>query len=317
MRAVTRRWIALRSALVVVFAVLASYSDNLFNLSAHELKGGKGDGSGWGGADEVGAAPAVKCGDTALAVNAANEVADAAKRTEAVDVHVGSNHLVRVRHRRCDHLGKGAGEHEVHRGDFVEEHAALRALVRRIAHSYRMFLVVTTLACLGECFAASLYAVSVHGRHGDGDADVPSDVSSDVSSDVDRRDLKLALRSAVPSALRLLTHAWGTALNLRAATLATHRMQKSGSYLSERHARITAQLCAASDSRVHERVVHERAVEAFAARHAAVGSFRDNKLGISVFGFVLDREFLRTFHAALVALALFVAARALTEKSHR
>ena len=61
-------------------------------------------------------------------------------------------------------------------------HAALRALVRRIAHSYRMFLVVTTLACLGECFAASLYAVSVHGRHGDGDADVPSDVSSDVSS---------------------------------------------------------------------------------------------------------------------------------------
>ena len=125
MRAVTRRWMALRSALVVVFAVLASYGDNLFNLSAHELKGGKGDGSGWGGADEVGAAPAVKCCDAALAVNAANEVADAAKRTEAVDVHVGSNHLVWVRHRRCDHLGKGAREHEVYRGDFVEEHAAL------------------------------------------------------------------------------------------------------------------------------------------------------------------------------------------------
>ena len=93
-------------------------------------------------------------------------------------------------------------------------------------------------------------------------------------------------------------------------------MQKTGSYLSERHARITAQLCA-SDPRVHERVVHERAVEAFAARHAAVGSFRDNRLGISVFGFVLDREFLRTFHAALVALVLFVAARALTAESHR
>ncbi len=186
-------------------------------------------------------------------------------------------------------------------GAIVEEHAALRALVRRMAHSFRMFLVVTTLACLGECFAASLYAVSVHAA---------------VSSDGDRRDLTRALRSAVPSALRLLLHAWGTALNLRAATLATHRMQKTGSYLSERHARITAQLCA-SDPRVHERVVHDRAVEAFAARHAAVGSFRDNGLGISVFGFVLDREFLRTFHAALVALVLFVAARALTAESHR
>ena len=186
-------------------------------------------------------------------------------------------------------------------GAIVEEHAALRALVRRMAHSFRMFLVVTTLACLGECFAASLYAVSVH---------------ADVLSDGDRRDLTRALGSAVPSALRLLLHAWGTALNLRAATLATHRMQKTGSYLSERHARITAQLCA-SDPRVHERVVHERTVEAFAARHAAVGSFRDNGLGISVFGFVLDREFLRTFHAALVALVLFVAARALTAESHR
>ena len=123
-------------------------------------------------------------------------------------------------------------------GAIVEEHAALRALVRRMAHSFRMFLVVTTLACLGECFAASLYAVSVH---------------ADVLSDGDRRDLTRALGSAVPSALRLLTHAWGTALNLRAATLATHRMQKTGSYLSERHARITAQLCAASDPRVHER----------------------------------------------------------------
>ena len=48
-----------------------------------------------------------------------------------------------------------------------------------------------------------------------------------------------------------------------------------------------------------------------------MGSFRDNGLGISVFGFVLDREFLRTFHAALVALVLFVAARALTAESHR
>ena len=209
-------------------------------------------------------------------------------------------------------------------GAIVEEHAALRALVRRIAHSFRMFLVVTTLACLVECFAASLYAVSVHGRHVDGDADVSSDVSSYVSSDGDPT---RALRSAVPSALRLLTHAWGTALNLRAATLATHRMQKTGSYLSERHAKITAaQLCAASNraaipnsvpNSVHERVEHERAVEAFAARHAAVGSFRDNRIGFSVFGFVLDREFLRTFHAALVALALFVAARALTAKSHR
>ena len=178
----------------------------------------------------------------------------------------------------------------------VEEHAALRALVRRIAHSFRMFLVVTTLACLVECFAVSLYAVS---------------------SDGDGRHLTRALRSAVPSALRLSTHAWGTALNLRAATLATHRMQKTGSYLSERHARITAAQSAASNRagvRVQE---HERAVEAFAARHAAVGSFRDNGLGFSVFGFVLDREFLRTFHAALVALALFVAARALTAKSHR
>ena len=35
----------------------------------------------------------------------------------------------------------------------VEEHASLRGLVRKLAHSFRLFLVVSSLGCLGESFA--------------------------------------------------------------------------------------------------------------------------------------------------------------------
>lgn len=112
---------------------------------------------------------------------------------------------------------------------------------------------------------------------------------------------------AVPSALRLALHTWGVALNLRAATLATHRMQKTGVYLSERHARITSYPLHSSDSNTDSIEVtyrgvvrHERRMEAFATGQAAVGYFRDDRLGISVFGFALDREFLRTFHLVSV-----------------
>ena len=91
---------------------------------------------------------------------------------------------------------------------------------------------------------------------------------------------------AVPSALRLALHTWGVALNLRAATLATHRMQKTGVYLSERHARITSYPLHSTDSNsdsiegTYRGVVrHERRMEAFAAGQAAVGYFRDDRLG--------------------------------------
>ena len=63
-------------------------------------------------------------------------------------------------------------------------------------------------------------------------------------------------------------------------------MQKTGVYLSERHARITSYPLHSSDSNsdsiegTYRGVVrHERRMEAFAAGQAAVGYFRDDRLG--------------------------------------
>ena len=131
--------------------------------------------------------------------------------------------------------------------------------------SWRVFLVVSSLGCLGESFAFCFH-VAV------GDSSKVIHVASTWSP------------HAVPSALRLALHTWGVALNLRAATLATHRMQKSGVYLSERHARTTSYPLHSSDSNsingTYRGVVrHERRMEAFAAGQAAVGYFRDDRLG--------------------------------------
>ena len=143
---------------------------------------------------------------------------------------------------------------------------------------------VSSLGCLGESFAFCFHVAvgdSSNGIHG-----APTWTPR-----------------AVPSALRLALHTWGVALNLRAATLATHRMQKTGVYLSERHARITSYPLHSSDSNSDSIEVtywgvvrHERRMEAFAAGQAAVGYFRDDRLG----------EFLCIYARAIRLTACFV-----------
>ena len=136
-----------------------------------------------------------------------------------------------------------------------------------MAHSFRVFLVVSSLGCLGESFAFCFHVAVGDSSNG-------------------ARGASTWTPRAVPSALRLALHTWGVALNLRAATLATHRMQKTGVYLSERHARITSYPLHSTDSNsnsiegTYRGVVrHERRMEAFAAGQAAVGYFRDDRLG--------------------------------------
>jgi hypothetical protein len=91
------------------------------------------------------------------------------------------------------------------------------------------------------------------------------------------------------------------ALNVRAAALVTHRLQRVAGFASRRHAEITAA----------ETRPDREAAAAFRARDAALGVLRDQPLRVSVYGFAWDREFFRGLHMVVFATALFVVTRAL------
>lgn len=143
--------------------------------------------------------------------------------------------------------------------------------------------------------------------------------------------------------LNPLLHIVGVRLNVRAATLITHRLQRIVGYASQLHAVITVDgaVCnlqddsdaidstdtladtdgtqrdltsteRAQESVTRESYGHQRRVEEFHVRSAVLGLFRDQRLGISLYGFVCDRDFFRGFHMVVLATALFIVTRALT-----
>ena len=93
------------------------------------------------------------------------------------------------------------------------------------------------------------------------------------------------------------------ALNVRAAAIVTHRLQRVAGFASRRHAEITA-----AEARLE---ASSRRAAAFRARDAALGFLRDQPLRVSVYGFAWDREFFRGLHMVVFATALFVVTRAL------
>ena len=106
-------------------------------------------------------------------------------------------------------------------------------------------------------------------------------------------------------------------LNVRAATLITHRMQRVVGFASRRHAELAAAEAARGDDPGPgpgpgpggggDDADRSRR---FAPRRG-VGALRDAPLGVRVFGFACDRDLFRGLHMVAFATAIFIATRAL------
>ena len=171
------------------------------------------------------------------------------------------------------------------------EHDRLRSFLKRVGKRFRLFLLVTLTSAFAEIALASLRAARSERRRRAGAATPRRAASFFLEALLDPRTLGTVARVSC------------VALNVRAAALVTHRLQRVAGFASRRHAEITA-----AETRPS---AEHRAAAAFRARDAALGVLRDQPLRVSVYGFAWDREFFRGLHMVVFATALFVVTRAL------
>ena len=193
----------------------------------------------------------------------------------------------------ADSAAAEASEDSV-RGEVFEavlEHERLRSFLKRIGKRFRLFLLVTLTSAFAETALASLRAARSE-RHRREVAATP------------RRAASFFLEACLdPRTLGTVARVSCVALNVRAAAIVTHRLQRVAGFASRRHAEITA-----AEARLE---ASSRRAAAFRARDAALGFLRDQPLRVSVYGFAWDREFFRGLHMVVFATALFVVTRAL------
>jgi hypothetical protein len=169
------------------------------------------------------------------------------------------------------------------------EHDRLRSFLKRVGKRFRLFLLVTLTSAFAEIALASLRAARSERRRRAGAATPRRAASFFLEALLDPRTLGTVARVSC------------VALNVRAAALVTHRLQRVAGFASRRHAESTAA----------ETRLDREAAAAFRARDAALGVLRDQPLRVSVYGFAWDREFFRGLHMVVFATALFVVTRAL------
>ena len=169
------------------------------------------------------------------------------------------------------------------------EHDRLRSFLKRVGKRFRLFLLVTLTSAFAEIALASLRAARSERRRRAGAVTPRRAASFFLEALLDPRTLGTVARVSC------------VALNVRAAALVTHRLQRVAGFASRRHAEITAA----------ETRPDREAAAAFRARDAALGVLRDQPLRVSVYGFAWDREFFRGLHMVVFATALFVVTRAL------
>ena len=173
----------------------------------------------------------------------------------------------------------------------VAEHDRLRTFLKRVGKRFRLFLLATLTSAFAEIALASLRAARSERLQRPGAAAPRRAASFFLEACLDPRTLGTVARVSC------------VALNVRAAALVTHRLQRVAGFASRRHAEITA-----AETRPG---AEHHAAAAFRARDAALGVFRDQPLRVSVYGFAWDREFFRGLHMVVFATALFVVTRAL------
>ena len=174
----------------------------------------------------------------------------------------------------------------------VLEHERLRSFLKRVGKRFRLFLLVTLASAFAEIALASLRAARSERQRRLGGATPRRAASFFLEACLDPRTLGTVARVSCVT------------LNVRAAALVTHRLQRIAGFASRRHAEITA-------AETRPDIRGRGAAAAFRARDAALGVLRDQPLRVSVYGFTWDREFFRGLHMVVFATALFVITRAL------
>jgi hypothetical protein len=200
------------------------------------------------------------------------------------------------------------------------EHERLRFFLKRMGKRFRFFLAATVALAFFETFLLALQHVQI-----------PTTKNAAGTVPVLVRIMTSVVLS--PDAVSILTRITCVVLNVRAAAIVTHRLQKVAGFASRRHADLTLEensslgfdpesgLSQNADLTTHTNPLRTTphtntwqtttSSQNFVCRAAVLGVFRDQPLRVSVYGFTWDRDFFRGLHMVVFTTGLFVVTRAL------
>ena len=174
------------------------------------------------------------------------------------------------------------------------ENEQLRYFLKNVSRRFRFFLAITAVLVFFETFTVALRMVRTDKQR------------------ILRFFSLSSLRSSPMDSVSFLCRVLCVVLNVRAAAIVTHRLQKVTGFASKRHADVTLEESMGIHSMGNESEDTEDTTRRnFNSRSAVLGSFRDQPLRISVYGFTWDRDFFRGLHMIGFTTGLFIVTRAL------
>jgi len=177
----------------------------------------------------------------------------------------------------------------------LREHSLLQKVLKLISHRFRQFLLITFILIFFESFGTLYFLLN---------AIMEMDSKEAEHYNVTGIFVRLELSSSA------LLHVMGFVLNIRAILIMTHRFRAVHTIASEQHAHLTCKMnlmkgVGQDDDKGFMRGLG-REFEQYMKRQSLLQYMVNHPLGITIYGFLIDREFLRSFHMVVVSLSVFL-----------
>ncbi|QDZ19318.1 hypothetical protein HOP50_02g18330 [Chloropicon primus] len=175
----------------------------------------------------------------------------------------------------------------------LREHSLLQKVLRLISHRFRQFLLATFILIFFESFGTLYYILNA-------------------IMDMDRKEADHYNFTGVVVRLELsssaLLHMMGLIFNVRAILIMTHRLRAVHTIASEQHAHLTCKMDLMKDEDDEKEMLKGLGLEfeQYMKRQSLLQYMVNHPLGITIYGFLIDREFLRSFHMVIVSLTVFL-----------
>lgn len=175
----------------------------------------------------------------------------------------------------------------------LREHSLLQKVLRLISHRFRQFLLVTFILIFFESFGTLYFILN---------AIMDMDTKEQRHYSVTGIIVRLELSSSA------LLHIVGLVLNIRAILIMTHRLRAVQTIASEQHAHLTCKMNLMKEDDDQKEMLRGLGMEfeQYMKRQSLLQYMVNHPLGITIYGFLIDREFLRSFHMVVVSLTVFL-----------
>jgi hypothetical protein len=175
----------------------------------------------------------------------------------------------------------------------LREHSLLQRVLKLISHRFRQFLLISFILIFFESFGTLYFLLNA--------------IMEMDGKEAEHYNI-LGILVRLELSTSALLHVMGFVLNIRAILIMTHRLRAVHTIASEQHAHLTCKMNlmkGQDDDKDFMRGMGKE-FEQYMKRQSLLQYMINHPLGITIYGFLIDREFLRSFHMVVVSLMVFL-----------